>query len=33
MDILGLYCFFHDASAVLLPDGEVIAAAEEERFT
>ena len=33
MDILGLSCFFHDASAVLLRDGEVIAAAEEERFT
>jgi predicted NodU family carbamoyl transferase len=25
--------FFHDASAVLLRDGEVIAAAEEERFS
>ena len=33
MDILGISCFFHDASAVLLRDGEVIAAAEEERFT
>lgn len=33
MDILGLSCFFHDASAVLLRDGVVIAAAEEERFT
>src|SRR5712664_4285308 len=33
MDILGLSCFFHDASAVLLRDGNVIAAAEEERFT
>jgi len=33
MDILGVSCFFHDASAVLLRDGEVIAAAEEERFT
>src|SRR5262245_26808539 len=33
MDILGLSCFFHDASAVLLRDGEVIAAAEEERFS
>ena len=33
MYILGISCFFHDAAAVLLKDGEVIAAAEEERFT
>lgn len=33
MDILGISCFFHDAAAVLVRDGEVIAAAEEERFT
>ncbi len=33
MDILGISCYFHDASAVLLRDGEIIAAAEEERFT
>src|ERR671925_207061 len=33
MDILGISCFFHDASAVLLRDGVVVAAAEEERFT
>jgi carbamoyltransferase len=33
MDILGISCFFHDASAVLLRDGVVLAAAEEERFT
>jgi carbamoyltransferase len=33
MDILGISCFFHDASAVLLRDGVVIAAAEEERFS
>ncbi|MFQ5904530.1 MAG: carbamoyltransferase, partial [Candidatus Binatia bacterium] len=33
MDILGISCYFHDASATLLRDGEVIAAAEEERFT
>jgi carbamoyltransferase len=33
MDILGISCYFHDASAVLLRDGEVVAAAEEERFT
>ncbi|HXH10153.1 MAG TPA: carbamoyltransferase [Alphaproteobacteria bacterium] len=33
MDILGVSCFFHDASAVLLRDGVVVAAAEEERFS
>jgi carbamoyltransferase len=33
MDILGISCFFHDASAVLLRDGVVVAAAEEERFS
>lgn len=30
--ILGINCFKHDAAAVLLRDGQVIAAAEEERF-
>jgi carbamoyltransferase len=33
MNILGVSCFFHDASAALLKDGRLIAAAEEERFT
>jgi carbamoyltransferase len=33
MDILGISCFFHDAAAVLLRDGAIVAAAEEERFT
>jgi len=33
MYILGISCFYHDAAAVLLKDGELIAAAEEERFT
>jgi carbamoyltransferase len=33
MHILGISCYFHDASAALLQDGELIAAAEEERFT
>ncbi len=33
MNILGISCFFHDASAVLLCDGQVVAAAEEERFS
>ena len=31
--ILGISCFYHDAAACLMKDGEVIAAAEEERFT
>jgi carbamoyltransferase len=33
MYILGISCFYHDASAALLKDGKIIAAAEEERFT
>ena len=33
LNILGISCYFHDASAVLLQDGKLIAAAEEERFT
>jgi carbamoyltransferase len=33
MDILGISCYFHDASAALVRDGQLIAAAEEERFT
>jgi carbamoyltransferase len=33
MYILGISCYYHDAAAALLKDGELIAAAEEERFT
>jgi carbamoyltransferase len=33
MNILGISCYFHDAAAALLQDGQLIAAAEEERFT
>lgn len=33
MYILGISCFYHDSAAALLKDGEVIAAAHEERFT
>jgi carbamoyltransferase len=33
MYVLGLSCFYHDAGACLLHDGEIVAAAEEERFT
>jgi len=31
--ILGISCYYHDAAAVLLRDGQLVAAAEEERFT
>lgn len=31
--ILGLSCFYHDAAAALLKNGQVVAAAHEERFT
>ena len=33
MWILGIGCYYHDASACLIKDGKIIAAAEEERFT
>jgi carbamoyltransferase len=33
MKILGISCFFHDAAAALVVDGQLVAAAEEERFT
>lgn len=33
MYILGLSCFYHDSAAALIKDGELIAAAQEERFT
>lgn len=33
MYILGISCYYQDAAACLLRDGEVVAAAEEERFT
>jgi len=31
--ILGISAFYHDAAAAILRDGEIIAAAQEERFT
>jgi carbamoyltransferase len=31
--VLGISCFYHDAAAALLRDGEVVAAAQEERFS
>ena len=33
MFILGVSCYYHDSAAVLLKDGQLIAAAEEERFS
>lgn len=33
MKILGISCYYHDAAACLLVDGEVVAAASEERFS
>ncbi len=33
MYTLGLSCFYHDSAAVLLKDGQIVAAAEEERFS
>src|SRR5258708_26154584 len=33
MDILGISAFYHDSAAALVRDGEIIAAAQEERFT
>lgn len=33
MKILGISAFYHDSAAVLIDDGKIIAAAQEERFT
>ena len=33
MRILGISCWYHDAAAALVEDGEIVAAAQEERFT
>ena len=33
MNILGISAFYHDSAAALVTDGDVIAAAQEERFT
>ena len=33
MNILGISAFYHDSAAALIQDGEIIAAAQEERFT
>jgi carbamoyltransferase len=31
--ILGISAFYHDSAAALVVDGEIVAAAHEERFT
>jgi len=33
MNILGISAFFHDSAAALIRDGEIVATAQEERFT
>ena len=33
MQVLGISAFYHDSAAVLIRDGEILAAAQEERFT
>ncbi len=33
MNILGISAFYHDSAACLIQDGEIVAAAQEERFT
>jgi carbamoyltransferase len=32
-NILGISAFYHDSAACLVRDGELVAAAQEERFT
>ncbi|HCK94055.1 MAG TPA: hypothetical protein DHW71_13755, partial [Gammaproteobacteria bacterium] len=33
MKILGISAFYHDSAAALIIDGQIVAAAQEERFT
>ena len=33
MNILGISCFYHDSAACVVSDGNILAAAQEERFT
>lgn len=33
MKVIGLSCFYHDSAVALIEDGDVVAAAQEERFT
>lgn len=32
MNVLGISCYYHDAGAAIVQDGDLVAAAEEERF-
>jgi len=33
MNILGISAYYHDSAAALIRDGDIICAAQEERFT
>jgi carbamoyltransferase len=33
VNVLGISAFYHDSAAALLSDGNLVAAAQEERFT
>ena len=33
MNILGVSCFYHDSATCLIQNGNILAAAQEERFT
>ena len=33
ISVLGISAFYHDSAAAVIVDGEIIAAAQEERFT
>lgn len=33
MNILGISCFYHDSAAAVVRDGDIVAAAQEERFS
>ncbi|HEV7823130.1 MAG TPA: carbamoyltransferase N-terminal domain-containing protein, partial [Burkholderiales bacterium] len=33
MNILGISAFYHDSAACLVRDGDIVAAAQEERFS
>ncbi len=33
MRVLGISAFYHDSAAALVRDGEIVAAAQEERFS
>ena len=33
MRIVGISAFYHDSAVALVADGEIVAAAQEERFT